>query len=205
MYLTTMKRLHPTLLLFALLLGGYQGFSQTATLKVSPSSEMTISGTSSLHSWTCKVTEIKGSVAVDEKAMKKGEFKKGDKVGAVTVTVPVVSIKSERGETMEQKMYNALKYEENPHITFTLGANQITTPGKETFALEANGSLSIAGVTKPVTMTVTGKSNAGSGYVFEGAYKLNMRDYNMEPPTAMFGQIVTGEEVEIAFKLIVEK
>jgi hypothetical protein len=40
---------------------------------------------------------------------------------------------------------------------------------------------------------------------FAGAYKLNMTEYEMEPPTAMFGQIVTGEEVEIKFDLTVNK
>ncbi|MEQ9100562.1 MAG: YceI family protein [Imperialibacter sp.] len=199
-----MKRTHPILLAVAFLAIFNQSYGQNSDLKVSKSSEMSISGTSTLHSWTCNVTDVSGTVKVDEKILKKGEFKKGDKIAAVSITVPVLSIKSERGETMEQKMYNALKYEENPNITFSLTDNQITSPGKETFAVEAKGNLTIAGKTNAVTLPVAGKRDASGKYSFEGSYKLNMKDYDMEPPTAMFGQIVTGEEVEISFKLIVE-
>jgi len=199
-----MKKTHPILLAiaFSVIIG--QAFSQNSTLNIGKTSEMTITGTSTLHNWTCSVTEVTGSVKIDEKIIKKGEFKKGDKIEAVTVTVPVLSIKSERGETMEQKMYNALKYEANPNISFQLSDNQVTTPGKESFGLEAKGNLTIAGKTNPITLPVTGKRAADGKYTFEGSYKLNMKDYDMEPPTAMFGQIVTGEEVEISFKLNVE-
>lgn len=175
-----------------------------AQSSISPQSEMTISGTSTLHNWTCNVTTIKGSVTVDEKILKKGEFKKGDKIAAVSVRVPVTSIKSERGETMEQKMYNALKYEAHPDITFSLTDNQVTTGGKASFALEAKGNLTIAGKTNAITLPVSGSRSGDGALAFAGSYKLNMKDYEMEPPTAMFGQIVTGEEVEIAFKIIVE-
>ncbi|WP_339788566.1 YceI family protein [uncultured Imperialibacter sp.] len=199
-----MKRTHPILLAVAFLAIFSHSYGQNSDLKVSKSSEMSISGTSTLHSWTCNVTDVSGTVKVDEKILKKGEFKKGDKIAAVSITVPVLSIKSERGETMEQKMYNALKYEENPNITFSLTDNQITSPGKETFAVEAKGNLTIAGKTKAIALPVAGKRDASGKYSFEGSYKLNMKDYDMEPPTAMFGQIVTGEEVEISFKLIVE-
>ncbi|MEQ8807891.1 MAG: YceI family protein, partial [Imperialibacter sp.] len=72
------------------------------------------------------------------------------------------------------------------------------------FAVEAKGNLTIAGKTNAVTLPVAGKRDANGKYSFEGSYKLNMKDYDMEPPTAMFGQIVTGEEVEISVNLIVE-
>lgn len=199
-----MKRTHPILLTIAFLAIMGKAYGQSSALTVASASEMAISGTSTLHSWTCKVTEIKGTVSLDQKIIKKGEFKKGDKIEAVSVNVPVLSIKSERGETMEQKMYNALKYEANPEIIFMLTDNQVTTPGKDTFVLEAKGNLTIAGKTNPITLPVSGSRSAAGVYAFEGSYKLNMRDFEMEPPTAMFGQIVTGEEVEISFKLIVE-
>ena len=31
-----------------------------------------------------------------------------------------------------------------------------------------------------------------------------MKDFNMEPPTAMFGTIVTGEQVEIVYDLTLQ-
>ncbi len=192
-------------MLFALLLLSFSGYAQVTALKISDGSTMTIMGTSTLQGWTSDVTEIKGTVKLDEKAYKKGTFKKGDKIADVSLTMPVLSIKSPRGATMEQKIYNALKSDTNPDIKFALTENQVTTVAKDSFLLETKGNLEIAGKTKPVTVMVTGKKQPGGGFTFEGSHKLNMKDFEVEPPTAMFGQIVTGEEVEISFKLIAKE
>lgn len=200
-----MKRTHHFKLLFAFLLLCSPGFAQVTALKISDGSTMTITGTSTLQGWTSDVTEINGTVTIDEKAYKKGSFKKGDKIADVSLTMPVLSIKSPRGATMEQKIYNALKSETNPDIRFTLTDNRVTTVAKDSFLLETKGNLEIAGKTKPVTVIVTGKKQPGAGFTFEGAHKINMKDFEVEPPTAMFGQIVTGEEVEISFKLIAKE
>jgi hypothetical protein len=56
-----------------------------------------------------------------------------------------------------------------------------------------------------VEFPVSGKQLSEDRLSFKGAYKLNMKDYDMTPPSAMFGQIVTGEEVEIRFELVVNK
>lgn len=200
-----MRRKHPLKLFLLLLILCFQGHAQVAELKISDGSTMTITGTSTLQGWTSDVTVINGTVRLDEKVYKKGSFKKGDKIEAVSLSVPVQSIKSPRGATMEQKIYNALRSETNPQIKFTLTDNQVTTVAKDSFLLETRGNLEIAGKIKPVTVVVTGKKQSDEGFSFEGTHKINMKDFEVEPPTAMFGQIVTGEEVEISFKLIAKK
>lgn len=176
---------------------------QNIRLNVKEETKMTISGTSTLHDWTSDVNEVRGMVVVKPNMLTGEKIKKSDKIIEVSIVVPVKSIISERGSTMDGKTWRALKSEEHPNIRFTLSSNKVKPQTDNTFLVDAKGTLEIAGVKKEVEIEVTGKRLDGSSMVFEGKQKINMKDYNMEPPSALFGTIETGEEVEIAFKLIV--
>lgn len=180
-------------------------YGQHVRYAVTDSTKMTVSGTSTLHDWTSKVTIVKGFVELDEKFAKNGKVKQGEIIELVSLEIPVKSIISPRGATMDKKTYDALKSEEHPNITFKLENNQVTSVNGEKFMLNANGRLTIAGVSKVVQFPVEGRLISDQRMGFTGAYKLNMKEYEMEPPSAMFGQIVTGEEVEIKFDLVVNK
>jgi polyisoprenoid-binding protein YceI len=192
-----------TVLCFVLVYAG--GIAQTVKYNVSEETTMTVSGTYTLHDWTSEVNEVKGFVEVDEKFANSGKIKKGDKIELVNINVPVTSIISPRGATMDKKTYAALKSEENPEIIFVLKDSKVASVNGEVFAVDATGDLTVAGVTKKVEFPVEGKLLGEGKMSFSGSYKLNMVEYEMEPPSAMFGQIVTGEEVEIKFELIVNK
>ena len=60
----------------------------------------------------------------------------------------------------------------------------------------------MAGVTNPVTLRLTSSQNEEGAIVFSGTSDLNMRDYEMDPPSAMFGALLTKPEVQIAFNLV---
>ncbi|MCG8307959.1 MAG: YceI family protein [Cytophagales bacterium] len=167
--------------------------------------KMTVSGTSTLHDWTSEVNTVNGFVEIGEKILKKGKMKSGDVIPSVSIVIPVKSIVSPRGATMDKKTYNALKSEEHPEIKFDLKNSEVSTSSGADFEVKATGKLTIAGVTKDVEFPVEGKILSSDKLSFSGAYKLNMVEYDMEPPSAMFGQIETGEEVEIKFELIVKK
>ena len=96
-------------------------FGQTVKLNVSnEETKMTVSGTSTLHDWTSEVNTVNGYVEIGNKILKKGKVKSGDVLPAVSIVVPVKSIISPRGATMDKKTYNALKSEENPEIEFDI-------------------------------------------------------------------------------------
>ncbi len=180
-------------------------YGQSINYSITDSTKMTITGTSTLHDWTSTVTQVNGFVEVDEKFAKNGKIKKGDEIKTVSIQVPVKSIVSPRGATMDKKTYEALKSEQHPEIIFKLENNEVTSVSGESFSINAKGQLTIAGVTKNVEFPVEGKLMSEQRISFSGAYKLNMKEYEMVPPSAMFGQIVTGEEVEIKFNLVVNK
>jgi len=180
--------------------------AQNVKLNVSDGeSTMSVAGTSTLHDWTSKVDTIKGFVEVDAKMLSKQKIKKGGIIPLVSIRVPVKAIISPRGATMDKKTYNALKSEEHPEIKFDLENSKISEVNGSDFQLMAEGDLTVAGVTKHIQFPVSGKMLSSEKMSFSGAYKLNMLEYNMEPPSAMFGQIVTGEDVEIKFELVVQQ
>ena len=181
------------------------GFAQSVKYSVSDETNMTVSGTSTLHDWTSEVNEVKGFVEVNENFAGDGKITVDEIVDLVNIRVPVKSIISPRGATMDKKTYNALKSEEYPEIIFALRESKVSSVNGEGFTVNATGDLTIAGVTKNISFPVQGKLVSADKMTFAGAYKLNMTEYDMEPPTAMFGQIVTGEEVEIKFDLIVNR
>jgi polyisoprenoid-binding protein YceI len=153
---------------------------------------MTVSGTSTMHDWTSDVTKVEwsGLILTDGQEVKQ--------VKDVVVKVPVKSIKSTKGKTMDNKTYEAFKSDKNPDIIYKL---MQSSPADN--KLKSTGSLSMAGVTNTVIVNSTAKVLANGDVQVTGSQKIKMKDYKMDPPTAMMGAIKVGEEVTINFELTV--
>jgi polyisoprenoid-binding protein YceI len=63
--------------------------------------------------------------------------------------------------------------------------------------MSTKGALTIGGVTKIVTMNV--QADASSGVSFSGDITFKMSVFEIDPPTAVFGTIKTGDEITIKF------
>jgi polyisoprenoid-binding protein YceI len=154
-----------------------------------------IHGTSNLHNWTETVGTVTGSSSVSWNS--DGTFN----MEALTIKIEVHSIKSSEGGAMNNNTYKALKADADPEITFTL-----TTPLKSiktatsAITISANGNMTIAGVTKPVIMQVKASMPQKGTMEFEGIQAIKMTDYGVNPPTALFGALKTGDDITITFK-----
>ena len=172
--------------------------------KVDEESTMTITGTSTIHDWTSKVNEINGVYIFKNEISHKKLPKSGAIVDQVKLVIPVLSIESPRGSTMDKKTYNALKSETHPDLTFEVKSDNIeliVDKAEGKFLLRADGSLSMAGVSKEVNVSLECQRMKDGRLKISGSYPINMMDYNIEPPSAMFGQIKTGKDVMIDFEL----
>ncbi len=160
------------------------------------SSSLVIEGTSSLHDWEIAAEGIKGDAAIDPADL--------GQLSNLTFTVIVDELKSGKGG-MDKNTYNALNEDKYPEVTYTLKkVNKVTPAGSGTYTLSTTGDLTIAGTTKPVTMEVTAKTS-GSAVAFTGEYPMKMTTFNVDPPTAVFGTIKTGDEVKIKFNVNYKK
>jgi len=177
-----------TLLILFLMGLTISGFSQDS-YTLSDSSAMTIDGSSSLHDWTVTANTLEGTVVQN-----------GNSLSAVDFSVAVADILSDRAAAMDKKMHEALKMDEHPKVTFTVNdANAAIGENQE-----LKGMLNIAGVENEVSVPATISQKDGSLHI-SGEKKIALKDYNIEPPTAMFGSIVVGDDVTVKFDLVFTK
>lgn len=156
--------------------------------------KITVQGSSTLHEWESDITqaEARATLTLQDKQL--------TEIKDVTVKIPVTSIKSTKGKMMDSKTYEAFNSDKNPNIQYKLTSAKITASGAE-YTITATGTLTMAGTSKPVELTAKGKVMANGDVQIIGSRKLNMKDFNMVPPTAMMGTIKVGEEVTVNFNL----
>jgi polyisoprenoid-binding protein YceI len=165
------------------------------TYTLSKGYAVTINGTSNLHNWNETVETVTGETTISWNS--DGSFN----LEAVSIKMNVHSIKSDMGAIMNNNTYKALKAGDNPEIVFVLNTPINSIPAKSNEkVLSAKGKLTIAGVTKVIDMQVKALALAHGKLTFEGSQTINMTDYGVKPPVALFGTLKTGNEITINFK-----
>lgn len=158
------------------------------------SSSITIKGTSSAHDWEMSATEMDASMKV------KLQEQKIEEILNVNFSVPAEALKS-KNSLMDKKTYSALKSDKHNKIVFSLNSvNGLSTTGNS-LSGTAYGTLSIAGKTKPVSFPFSGEIQKDYTISVTGKEKINMKDFNISPPTAFMGTMKTGEEVIVHFNV----
>lgn len=177
---------------FTLILSFLCYFKLTAQdiYRLDESSTAKIQGTSTLHDWESVIEKTTASLTVNKRGSNL-------EISEMEVAVEARSIKSGK-DVMDMKTYNALKSVEFPSIKFTL--NTPLTIAEES-AVTAKGILQLVGISKEIE--VTGNvSNLNENQIgINASYTINMTEYGIDPPTAMFGTIVTGEEITVVFDM----
>ncbi len=163
-------------------------------------SNMSIDGTSTLHDWSSTVNELEGQFEMPADVAEKLE--NGGVVEKVSIHAIVKSIESGRGSTMDNRTHKALKAEEHPKVMFELNQGTIDQLKGNEFVVNAKGNLSIAGTSKPIIMEVVGEKIDKNSFKFSGSKAIDMTEFKVTPPTAMFGQIEAGKDVTINFDLV---
>jgi polyisoprenoid-binding protein YceI len=151
-----------------------------------------IKGSSTLHDWESAITEIafQGSLYTENVTAKA--------IKDVVVTIPVKSIKSKEGKLMDSKTYEAFKADTYPAIVFSVSQAAITIDGAKNITITAPGKLSMAGATRQVVVSGTGKVLANGDWRITVSQKIIMTQFAMKPPTVMMGTIKVGDEVTVS-------
>lgn len=150
-----------------------------------------IEGTSNIHDWEMNVEKVDGFI---EMKTENDEIT----ISNISLTIPVKSMKSGKGK-MDSNTYEALKEKKNPNITFSfLETTKVEKTGNSTYKVNIKGNLSIAGNTQTIIIPLIIDTSKTS---ITASYNINMTDYGVDPPTAVFGTIKTGEAVSLNFNL----
>jgi len=161
--------------------------------------DMKLSGTSTLHSWSMDAKTFSGDA--DFKTGNAGQL---TSVKSLTFTLAVADLKGSEGG-LNKNAYKALKAKDYKDIDYKLLSATVTSEKDNKYLIKAHGNLTIAGVTKEVTMDVECVVNQDATITCSGSEKLNMTDYAVKPPTFMLGAMKTGDAITLNFTLVYKK
>ncbi|HVT38674.1 MAG TPA: YceI family protein [Gemmatimonadaceae bacterium] len=189
--------LFTTLTLLAL--SAWSGLTEPYALK--PESRLWIDGKSTMRDFTCKAPAL--TIVIEAADAAVPALLSGERAFR-TVHLDVAADRMDCANgTMNGHMLKALKAAEHPLISFQLGSYDLTKATDLTKAV-LTGTLDIGGVQKPVTLPVDLK-DAGEGALrVTGSYELNMRDYDLKPPSLMLGTMKVRDKVIVNFDLVLK-
>ena len=170
-------------------------------LRLDPASQVTVEGTSSMHDWHCKTDKLNAYVDVDP-GYTKDLTKVARPIAAVRVNIVVKTLSCGNSQ-MDRNMYSTLKADENQLIKYTLTGYDLLSGSVSptSFAAKTNGTLSIAGQTKPIEMKISAERQSDGKAVATGEQVLLLSDFGIKAPSFMFGTLKVGNEVKVKFTL----
>lgn len=173
----------------------------TYKLNGSKDNLLKISGKSNVHDWTMNaenpICEASfGAFTAEENVPKS--------LNALIFSVNAKNLKSE-STSMNNRTYKAIKADAYPQITFKLRESTVTPLQKNKFSVNATGTLTIAGVSKVITLSVNGEVKSDNTIVCTGQEKIKLTDYGIQPPSFMLGAMKVGNDLSIAFTLHFKK
>ena len=105
---------------------------------------------------------------------------------------------------MDNNLYKALNADASPDVSYILATFE-AAPGeaKDTFTLHTVGTLNVAGTENKLEMDVVATRMADGSVTAKGVVPIKMTDFGIQPPTAIFGRLKTGNEVKVNFELTI--
>jgi len=188
-----MKMKRTYLFAVVLLINTFNILAQQVYKVVPQNSRMKIEGTSSLHDWDMTVENFNCDMAVI--------------IGNPSITIEkvnftgIASTISSHNSIMDSKTRNALKTDKYPEIRFRMTSPLKIISQGNSFKGLATGELYIAGKTRTVSLPFSGKRTSEATISITGEKKIDMTEYGIDPPTAMFGTLKTGKEVTVSFEI----
>ena len=177
-----------------------------AGVGLAPGSALWLQGTSNVHDFEARSTQVHWGMTRDRAANPPGDpagvaaLIKGSLVRGVDVDVPVTSLHSGKSG-LDKNMYKALRADRSPAIRFHMGNYKLGAARGDTLPIQATGTLEIAGKSRPVELTARAWSSA-QGVWLEGAQPLLMTEYDIKPPTMMLGAMRVNDHVTVHYRLL---
>lgn len=170
------------------------GHSQSQ-FKAVPNSDnsILIEGTSNIHDWEILVKDYTSEMDLtmtDDL----------QKVNSVNLSIPVKSFDSGKSK-MDKNTYEAMEADTHELVVFASSAPaDLKQKSAGVYKALIKGELTISGTSNMVEIPVE-LHETTKGYTLKAEQDLNMLDYKIDPPTALFGTITTGETVNIIFNI----
>ena len=186
---------------FAFLLMGIAttriGTSQAATV-VAPESEIWIEGKSNVSKFSCRARSMSGYGRVAAE----GATERVSADAEALLAVSVLSFDCGNAR-MNSDLFEALKADTHPTIHFKMErANVVGYQPSGSVELDVTGIIMVAGVARSVQTRVVGDRLANGQLRAAGAILVSMRDFKINPPTALLGLVRTRNDITVRFDLV---
>jgi hypothetical protein len=170
-------------------------------LRLDPTSEVTIEGTSSMHAFHCKTNKIMAYVDVDP-GYTKDLTKIARPIASVKVNIVVRTLTCGNGQ-MDKNMYSTLDADKNPIIRYTMSGYDILDGSAKpsAFVAKTTGTLVISGQEKVINMKINAERLSDGKATAQGEESVLMTDFGIQPPSFMFGTLKVGNEIKVKFNL----
>lgn len=111
-------------------------------------------------------------------------------------------------KAINKDLQEALKAEEYPNINIKLldikhKTQKLLSESTDWVDMQANASITLAGVTLITELDIQGKKLSDQKFQFKCVKTLKMTDFNIDPPSVMFGIIKVKDEISIDIDLVV--
>lgn len=190
-----MKKLLICCLLF---LGGVYALAQsnteTKSIQILASSQLSIKGDTNINEFECdfNTNYLGDPIAITY-------LKKGNEINFNNAVLSLNNKGFDCGSKGINKDLHAL-LKTNQYPTISIELTDIIFEASE--EVNAYVIITIAGKKKKYSFPVTTKTSSKPRFI--GRLKLDIRDFNLEPPRKIFGLIVINEKIEINFDLLVK-
>lgn len=176
--------------------------STRAPLDLQPESRLTIYGTSTVRAFQCQASSFDAKVESPGAGAVEAVLEGQKAVTNVLVTVPVEKLDCRNG-TMNEHMRKALKASANPTIVFKVGTYDLAKSG-DGVAVTLNGTLTLGGVEKPVTVNALAKPGENGALLVSGTREIRMTEFGLKPPTLMLGTMKVDEKIKVGFDVVLK-
>jgi polyisoprenoid-binding protein YceI len=169
--------------------------AQSLTYTTTDNSHIIVSGTSTLHDW-----ELRSSTLMSEAVFSTGNGETIESLESVMMILETSTLESDRSR-LENLAHEEMDAGNHPEITFRSAGNGRIQRDGDAYRVTAPGDLTIAGVTRQVSVEATCINTADEMLVCTGTRDLLMTDFGIDPPTLMLGTIRTADEVTVEFRM----
>lgn len=186
--------------LIALIFATGSLFAQDVSLNLQPDYEVIIDGTSNARDWDAKVTEISAEFVLSGFEGNSLANLSPEHFKTLRLNMSAGSIDAD-GRRLTNNIHNYIKADDFPTITFELNEIKNISSTGNNVNIEAEGTITAAGVSHTTIMNVTAERGDNGSIIFSGNQDLNMTDFDISPPTAMLGAIRAADEMTIIYRV----
>ncbi|MBZ9728091.1 YceI family protein [Salegentibacter sp. JZCK2] len=175
--------------------GMAQAGLETKEITILPDSNLSISGTTNINDFECDFNTL----YFKNESFKAHYIEKKGILDFKNSVLPLENSKFDCGNRKINKDFQELlKTKKHPKILLKLKKIDLSREGNPMVTISFN----IAGVDKDYKFPV--EITRDKQLCFDGKLQLNIKDFNLEAPSKIFGLIVLDEEIEINFNLNIQ-